>query len=368
MLGRNLILILFACGLVSCSSQPPVVPAEKVLPVKIGHVEQHDVPIFIEAIGNVVAVKSVDIRPQVSGTLIEVRFTGGEDVEVGDILYRIDPLPYQLALEKAEATLLKDEAALEYAHHKVKRYLALVKSDFVSKLSIEEYSRDVKALEAQILLDKAEIGIAHNNLNYCTIVSPLKGRVNLSKVDVGNIVSPADQNPLTTILQISPIYVYFAIAQREFEEFQKLLTQGLQEFQVILPGSQQTFVGEVQAINNQVNLNTGTIQIKGIVANQEKILWPGEFVKVRVFIHMQEKALLVPASAVQIGQQGPFVYVLKPDQTVELFKVKTGEHLQGQILIEEGLQPDMTVITDGQINLKPGDKVTVINNPEQDHP
>ncbi len=367
MLANYLMLILLACGLVSCSSQP-VVPAEKILPVKIAPVEQRDVPIFIEAIGNVNAINSVEIRPQVSGTIIDVRITGGEDVEVGDILYRIDPLPYQLALEKAVATLLKDEAALEYAHHKVKRYLALVKSDFVSKLSIEEYSRDVKALEAQILLDKAEIGIAQNNLNYCTIVSPLRGRVSLSKVDIGNIVSPTDQNPLTTILQISPIYVYFAIAQKEFEEFQKLLTKGLQEFQVILPGSQQTFVGEVQAINNQVNLNTGTIQIKGMIANQEKVLWPGEFVKVRVFIHMQEKALLVPASAVQVGQEGPFVFILKPDQTVEMIKVKPGQHLQEQILIEEGLQPGMIVVTDGQINLKPGDKATVMNNPEQVQP
>lgn len=364
------LMILLAYGLTGCSAKPSVTPGipERFLPVKVGRVEQQDIPVFVEAIGNVAASNSVDIRPQVSGTIIEVRFNGGEDVDVGDILYRIDPLPYQLALEKAQATLLKDEAALDYARHKVERYLALVKSDFVSKLSIDEYQRDVKSLEAQILLDKSEIGIAQNNLNYCTIVSPLNGRISLSKVDVGNVVSSDTQNTLTTILQITPIYIYFSIAQREFEELQKLLMAGLQEFQVLLPGTQQVFIGKIEAVNNQVDLNTGTIQIRGILDNQEKILWPGEFVKVRVFIHEKKNALLVPASVVQVGQEGPFVYVLKSDQTVDMIKVKMGEHWQEHIVIDEGLQLDMQVITDGQINLHPGAKVTVMNNPKQVQP
>lgn len=349
--------------LFSCEKSQPALPKnfERPFPVVVGDVLQQDVPVFIEAIGNVAASNSVDIRPQVSGKIIDIRIEGGDDVQAGDLLYRIDPVPYQLALEKAKATLAKDEAELEYARRKVERYETLLKGNFVSKLSIEEYKRDVKSLEAQILIDRSEIGVAETNLNYCRIYSPIEGRVSLQKIEIGNVVSPSDQNPMTTILQIAPIDINFSIAQRDFEQLQRILAEGKRSFIVILPGSQQEFEGEVVAVNNQVDMQTGTIQIKGSVRNREKILWPGEFVRVKVFIRMKKNAPLVPASAIQTGDKGTYVYILKPDQTVDTVNVKTGERVEDNVVIDEGLEPGMKIIVDGQINLRPGVKVVVTN-------
>lgn len=353
--------LVLAGGMISCSVQKKHQKAPRPLPVIVGEAISQDVPVYIEAIGNAAAFNSVDIRPQVSGKIIDIRIHGGDDVQVGDLLYRIDPIPYKLALEKAKANLLKNEAELEYARRKVERYETLIKGDYVSKLSIEEYKRDVSTLEAQILIDKSEIGVAQTNLNYCNIFSPIDGRVSLQKIEIGNVVSPTDSNPMTTILQIAPIYINFSIAQREFEELQHVLAEGKRSFQVILPGSQQQFDGEVVAVNNQVDVRTGTIQIKGLVRNREKILWPGEFVRVRVFIRTKQNAVLVPDVAVQVGQDGSYVYVLKQDGTVENVAVKIGEHVDKLVVVDEGLEAGATIITDGQINLRPGAKVLVTN-------
>lgn len=337
-------------------------PPKRLFPVRIDSAKQQDVPVYVEAIGNVYAAKTVDIRPQVTGTIIEIAFDGGDDVEVGQVLYRIDPVPYQLALEQAESALLKNIADLNFAKKKVERYSALIKSNFVSKLSIEEYQRDVAGLEGQLLASQAAVSIAKTNLNYCVIVSPLAGRVSITKTDVGNIVSPADLPPMTTVLQITPINIKFSIAQREFEFLQKLFYEGDRQFEVILPGTSQTFNGEIVAVDNQVDLRTGTIQIKGVVSNREKILWPGEFVRVRVFIRLKKDAIVVPAEAVQIGQKGSYVYTLNPDQTVDLVYVKPAEAFEKLIVIDEGLTVGQKIVTDGQINLKQGVAVQVISD------
>jgi multidrug efflux system membrane fusion protein len=349
------IFILFAF-FVSCSQSPVQIPP-KVFPVKVARVEQQDVPVYLEAIGNVSAPNNVEMRPQIKGTIIDVLFSGGDDVDAGDVLYRLDPLPYQLALERAEANLVKDQAALEYAHRKIERYSTLLKNNFVSKLSIEEYKRDVRSLEAQIAIDQAEIGTAQTNLDYTTIVAPLKGRISLSKVDRGNVISPENTQPLANILQIVPIYVYFSIPQTEFEQLQQQLLLQDYSFTVILPGTQQEFQGNVIAFDNQVDSKTGTIRIKGIVANEAKILWPGEFVQVRVLLYVKKKAAIVPQQAVQIGQKGSYVYLLQDDQTVKYVSVETGERIGENIVINTGVKIGDSIVTDGQINLQPDAKL-----------
>ncbi|WP_068469031.1 efflux RND transporter periplasmic adaptor subunit [Candidatus Protochlamydia phocaeensis] len=357
---------LLFCGmlvLAGCKKEAtPSAPAfERPLPVAVGQVMKQDVPVYIEAIGNVSAFNSVEIRPQVVGRIIDIRIKGGDDVQAGTVLYRIDPVPYQLALEKAKATLVRDEAELEFARHKVERYSTLLKGNYVSKLSIEEYKRDVNALEGQVLIDKADIGAAQNNLNYCTILSPIEGRVSLQKIDLGNVVSPNDPLPLATILQVSPVYINFSISQKEFEDLKPILAEGKRQFQAVLPHCLKEFEGEVFAFNNQIDPQTGTLQIKGIISNRDKVLWPGEFVRVRLYIKTKKDAAVVHASAVQLSQKGAYVYALKPDQTVEQLSVKTGEQLGDMIVIDEGLKPGAMVITEGQMNLRQGAKVIVTN-------
>jgi multidrug efflux system membrane fusion protein len=290
------------------------------------------------------------------------------DVQAGDLLYRIDPLPYKLELEKAKATLLKDQAELEFAKKKVERYETLVKKDFVSKLTLEEYQRDVKALEAQIEIDRSLLGTAANNLNYSKIYSPINGRVSLQSIEIGNLVAPSDTNPMATILQIVPIDVNFSIAQKDFEELQHVLAEGKRAFRAILPGTNQKFLGEISAIDNRVDLQTGTIQIKGSIQNTEKILWPGEFVRVEVFIRQLKDAVLIPYKAIQVGQEGSYIYILQPDQTVKNIPIEMGQRVGDWIAITKGVEQGMQVVTDGQINLRPGAKVVVANGKEDQNP
>ncbi|MBA2368103.1 MAG: efflux RND transporter periplasmic adaptor subunit [Candidatus Protochlamydia sp.] len=352
----SLLVVLEGC---SQKNEGPPAGFVRPLPVIVQEVIQKDVPVYVEAIGNATASWTVNIKAQVSGKVIDTPIEKKSDVQVGDLLYRIDPVPYKLALEKARANLLKDEAELEYAKKKVERYETLVRKDFVSKLSIEEYQRDAKVLEAQIQIDKSEVAAAETNLNYCNIFSPLDGRVGFQRIKLGNVVSPADQNPMATILQISPIDIYFSISQREFEELQQILAEGKNTFRAILPGTGQDFTGELTAIDNQVDTRTGTIQIKGSIKNRERVLWPGEFVRVQVFIRMVHNAIMIPFQAVQVGQGGSFVYVLGPEDKVKHVTVKTGRKFDNLIVVEEGLEPGMQVVTDGQINLRPDVKVAV---------
>lgn len=361
-INRLLLITLLSMMLTSCSEEKKEAPAfERPLPVIAAEVTKQDVPVYIEAIGNVTAYTIVDIRPQVSGKLIDVRIDGGDDVKAGDVLYRIDPLPFKLALEREEAQFLKNQAELEFAKKKIERYSKISDRDYVSKLTIEEFDKSLKSLEAQITIDQANISAAKNNLSYCDICSPIDGRVNLETVDVGNVVSPSDQTPLATILQISPIEVYFSLAQKDFEQLQDLLADGKRQFKVILPGTQKEFEGLVTGFNGQMDLKTGTIQVRGLIDNKDKILWPGEFVTARVYIKTLHDAAVVPSAAVQMGQQGSYVYVLKDDNSVEKVAVTIGEQLDGFAAIEKGLTPGMKVITVGQLNLKSGAKVMVTN-------
>lgn len=343
---------------IGCSKQDnQKAPFERPLPVKTAEVTQRDIPIYVEVIGTISGSVVVNIRPQVSGRVTDVYVDGGQDVRAGDLLYKIDSAPYEAALQQAKATLIKDQAQLEFAKKKLERY-SEVKSDFVSKISLEEFKRDTQMLEGQILLDKAQIDLAQLNVDYCYVKAPIDGRIKISTVDPGNLVIANDANALTQIIQINPIYVYFSIPQKEFQEFQKILQQGRKQFDVFLPfGSQDVFKGEVVALNNEVDATTGTIQIKGLIPNEEKILWPGEFVKVRLFLRMKRGAVVVPSSAIQVGQKGSYVYVLQPDHTVDMVLVETSEEIDNVIVVDKGLQTGMIVITDGQGNLKPGSKV-----------
>lgn len=348
---------LLALYLSGCSSSSK--PPSRAFPVIVAEVTQEDVPVYLEAIGNVYSWSTVQVRAQVSGKLLKAHVQQGQDVKKGDQLFTIDPKPYQAALDKAKAILQKDEATLAFDKQKVTRYQELVKKNYVAQLTYDQYATDVKTLEAQVAFDKADVDLNTINLAYCYILSPIDGRISQFTVDPGNIVTPNDTTPITEIRQITPANVQFALPQKDFQEVKKIFKQTI-KFEVLLQESKAPIqTGEVYFIDNHVDLSTGTILLKGRVENKERILWPGEFVRVRLLLKTTPKAILVPPGAVQVGQQGKYVYVLKADNTVDLRIVTTGVRYNNRIVIEKGLNPHEIVVVDGQINLRPGIKVSV---------
>lgn len=349
---------IFLFCLIGCgkTAAPPV----PVILVEVGEVTQSDVPIFVEAIGNVSSLLTVQVRPQVGGMITNTYITQGAFVKKDQILYKIDPRPFQAILDKAKATLLKDIAALQLAETKVKRYQELVTKNYVSQLSFEELQTDVDLNKAQIMVDKAEVDTAQLNLDYSTIKAPMDGRISQFRVDTGNVVVANDQNALTEIRQIDPAEVDFSISQNTFFDIKEALANQTLTMYVNLPEMTEPRKGEVFFIDNHVDLQTGTILLKGVVPNKDYLLWPGEFVTVRLLLKTQKNALLVPEGTVQVGQNGFYLYVYNSEtSTVELRNVKVGNKFEHMTVINEGVRLGEKVVTNGQINLRPGAKVAI---------
>lgn len=352
---------LFAClFLTGCKELPK--SETPLLPVKIGDVEQRDVPIVIEAIGNVYSLQTVLIRPQVGGIIKEAYVKQGQYVKKGDPLYLIDPRPYQAALDRAKANLIKNKALLEYAKIAVNRYTKLAEQDFVSKLNYEQYQTNVQTAEGQVLSDEADVATAELNVEWCTPTSPIDGKISQYNIDPGNLVTANDANALTNIRQITPADIRFSISQNYFVQVQKSAAEGTLKFSVVLPQQpKQPREGSLYFIDNHVDTTTGTILLRGTAPNDDEFLWPGEFVQVLLQLRVKSNALLAPEDAVHVGQNGPFVYVYQPEtSTVDYRLITKGEKINGFVVIEKGVKPGEKVVTAGQINLKPGSKVSVV--------
>lgn len=340
---------------------------ENSLPVELGEATQMDVPIFIEAIGNVHSLQTVQVRPQVGGIITKIHVKQGEDVEEDQLLYTIDPRPYEAALEQAKATLLKDQASLKLAEATVERFATLVKQDYVSQLTFDQYKTNVDVGKAQVIIDQALVDLAEINLGYTEIRSPLDGRISQYNVDAGNVVVANDQNALTQILQISPASIQFTVTQREFVQIRKAQEEGSFKFEVFLPEfPEDPKEGLIYFFDNHIDTSTGTILFKGSVPNKDTFFWPGEFVKVRLQLKVAKDAVVVPAAAIQVGQEGKFLYVYHADtNTVEYRLVETGQAMDGNIMIVKGAAPGEKVVTNGQINLRPGAKVFVVDKAKE---
>jgi len=349
----------------SCQETPKSEPTP--LPVKIADVEQRDVPISIEAIGNVYSLQTVLIRPQVGGVIKEAYIKQGQYVKKGDPLYLIDPRPYQAALDRAKAVLIKDKALLEYAKVAVERYTKLAQQDFVSKLNYQQYETNVQTAEGQVLSDQADVVTAELNLEWCTPTSPIDGKISEYNIDPGNLVTANDANALTNVRQITPADVRFSISQNYFVQVQKAAAEGTLKFSVILPQQpKQPREGQIYFIDNHVDTTTGTILLRGTAPNDDEFLWPGEFVQVRLQLRVRPNALLAPEDAVHVGQNGPFIYVYQPETgTVDYRLVTKGEKIDRFIVIEKGINAGEKVVTAGQINLRPGSKVSIIKTPAE---
>lgn len=349
-----LLLLIFISG---CREAPK--KEEGSYPIRISDVIQKDAPIFVEAIGNVFSLQTVQIRPQVSGIVVKAYVQQGQYVKKGDPLYLIDPRPYQAALDQAKATLLRDEAALKLAEITVERNTDLVKQNYVSKLNYDQYATNVQSTTGQIMIDKAQVELSEINLEWTKPTSPMDGKISQYNLDPGNLVVANDPNFLTTIQQISPADIRFNIVQKDFIRMQKALKEGQLKFEVLLPQeASNPRQGDIYFIDNHLDLNTGTILIKGTVPNEDEFFWPGEFVKVRLQLSVVKDALLVPEEAVQLGQDGYFLYVYNPDTSrVEYRKVIKGEKVDKLIYLESGVKIGEKIVTEGQLNLRPGTKV-----------
>jgi len=351
--------------LVACGAKKEKPAPRPPVPIRATVAQQKTVPVQIRGIGNVEAYNTVSIKAQVSGVVAKVHFREGQDVRKGDLLFTIDPRPFEASLKQAEATLARDRAQLRNAREQVKRYGSLLKDGIVTPEQYDQLKTAAEALEATIAADRAAMDNAGIQLGYCFIRSPIAGRTGNLAVDVGNLVKANDLPILVTINQVSPIYATFTIPERDMVELRRHLKGGLKVEAFVTGDDAAGESGTISFLDNAVDTATGTIKVKGTFANGNHRLWPGQFVTVVITLTRLPNAVVVPSQAVQTGQQGQFLFVVKPDQTVEMRPVTVGTAIGGETVIAAGVKPGDRVVTDGQVRLTPGAKVVETAKPGQ---
>jgi membrane fusion protein, multidrug efflux system len=367
------------------SAQAPAPPLA--VPVTAGEAVEKRVPIQLTAVGNAMAYTTVGIKSQVNGQLVQVHFKEGGDVRTGDLLFTIDPRPFEAALRQAEAALLqrhaevqqaianleRDTAQLTNARVQERRYRELVDRELVAREQYEQLQTNLAAMAATVQADRAAVENAKASeraaqaavdnaklqLQYTAIRAPIDGRTGNLLVQNGNIAKANDDNPMVVINQVHPMYVSFAVPEQHLADIKKYRAEGQLRVEVRPPHQSQTLAtGELTFINNAVDQTTGTIQLKATFANTDNALWPGQFLDV-VLTLRNRTAIVVPSQAIQPGQQGPFVFVVKADATVESRPVVPGTRLGAETIVEQGLRAGERVVTDGQLRLVPGAKVEI---------
>ncbi|CCG43101.1 efflux RND transporter periplasmic adaptor subunit [Magnetospirillum molischianum] len=334
-------------------------PEGRPVPVLTASVSRRDVPLYLDALGTVQAFNTVTVRSQVDGELIEVLFREGQDVKAGDVLAQIDPRTYRAAYEQAQATRDKDQAQLDAARRDLARYVAL--GDRVTGQSVDTQRAQVRQLEAAVRADEAAISSARIQLSHTVIAAPIDGRVGIRQVDRGNIVHASDTTGLVNLTQVQPISVIFTLPQQNLNAINERMAQGnrLTVLATQSDGKGVIDTGELELVDNQIDQTTGTIKLKAVLPNAERRLWPGGFVTVRLLLAVRHDGLVVPLPSVQRGPQGPYVFRVTPEKTVEMRSVTIGAIESEQALIESGLEEGDVVVTDGVAKLKPGSKISL---------
>ena len=329
------------------------------VPVTVGTAAKKDFPVQVRAIGTVEAFSTVTIKTLVAGQITRVAFREGQDVKRGDLLFEIDPVPFQVALQAAEATLARDVALKDNAEKEAKRYALLVEKDLIPRQQYDQVIANLGALEATVQADAAQVEQSRVKLGYCFLRSPIDGRTGDLSVNRGNIVKE-NETKLVVINQVIPIYVMFSVPEQRLAEIRRHQATGVLAVEAVLPGEEGGPIrGSLDFISNEVDKTTGTIQLKGKFANADRRLWPGQFVNVSLTLAVRRDAVLVPSQAIQTGQEGRYVFVIKPDLTAEMRPVTAGPSLGGDTVIEQGVQAGEQVVTDGQLALVPGSRVDV---------
>jgi multidrug efflux system membrane fusion protein len=398
-------------GKSGAQTRPAPPPA---VPVGVATAEQRTVPVQVTTVGNVQAYTTVSVKSQIAGQITQVHFTEGQEVKRGDLLFTIDPRPVEAAVRQAEANVAKDRAQLRQAEAALaqrqaevtqtmanldrdvaqldnakvqeQRYATLVQKELVAReqydqvrtahaalqatvaagrAAVENARASARAAEAMvenaraaIQANEAMVDTAKLQLAYTAIRAPMDGRTGNLLVQGGNVVKAGEDSALVVIAQIRPIYVSFAVPEPHLTAIKKFQAAGSLKVEAVLDGGQRTIAGTVTFMNNTVDPNTGTIQLKATFPNTDNALWPGQFVDVALTL-TREPAVVVPAQAVQAGQQGAFVYVVKADSTVESRPVKVGRRLPRELVIDQGVKAGERVVTDGQLRLVPGARVEI---------
>lgn len=337
------------------------------VPVRVGEVRQGDFPVELRALGTVTAYNTVNVRSRVDGELVKVLYREGQQVKAGDLLAVIDPRLYQAALKQAEGTLQQNRAQLRNAEIDLARYKTLYAEDSVAKQTLDTQEALVAQYQGTVRSNQAAVEEARVNLDYTQVRAPIAGRLGLRQVDVGNLVSSGDTTPLVTITQTLPISVSFTLPEGELPQVLEQLHAGQRLSVEAWDRSERNrlALGELESLDNQIDLTTGTVRLKARFENAEQRLFPNQFVNVRLRVTTRQQATLAPAAALQFGSQGTFVYVVGSDGKVQLRYVTAGPGDGTTTLIEQGLSAGERVVLEGTDRLRDGGKVEVIDDKRQ---
>jgi membrane fusion protein, multidrug efflux system len=360
MLGVVLLAVSAVSFVAGCSKESQPAIERPPAPVTTAAATAQDVPLYIDAVGKIVAREVVTIQPQVSGRIVKIHFTDGADVKIGDLLFTIDPRPYQAQLNQAEANLAQAEAALSLAKVNFARVETVSDPRAVSRQDYDAKKNAVEAAEAQLKLNRAAVESARLNLEYCTIRSPINGRAGQRNVDAGNVVS-ANSGSLLVIQRLDPIYADFTVTENDLSAVQRNMSNRALKVEVRLPDdSSEPREGKLTFLDNSVQEGSGTVKLRATLANGDRRFWPGRFSKVRLVLETRKAAVLVPAEAPQLSAKGSFVYVIKSDSSAELRPVKVGQRQGDSVVIEEGMRAGERVVVNGQLGVTPGGKVRIL--------
>jgi multidrug efflux system membrane fusion protein len=355
-------------ALLGCGQEPTHDPVSRIVPVSVQTAAKSSVPLEISVIGNVVPIATIAVKSRVDGQVQRVFFSEGQYVKKGEPLFQIDARPFRVALAQARANLARDAAQARNAELEEKRSSTLIRDKLISQQEYDQKSMQLETLRAAVQADQAMVDNAQVNLDYCAISSPVSGRTGSLQIAAGNLLKANSDPPLVVIRQISPIYVSFAAPAERLTEIRKYSERGALRVQVSQPGvNTAPTQGSLTFIDNTVDTGTGTIGMKATFANEDGALWPGQFARVSLFLSDLPDAVVVPARAVQAGQQGDHVFVVADGRTVQSRAVKTGVRFGELVVIEQGVAAGEQVVTDGQLNLVSGAKIEIkpaIGKPE----
>ncbi len=341
----------------TCSSQkdsPKTLP----VPVTAAKAVSRTIPVQIEAIGAVEAFQTITIKSQITGQIKRVFFKEGQDVKKGSLLIELDCRSNEAALRQFEANLAKDRAQARYAEEQARRYDELLKKDYVAREQYDQAQANFESLQATLKADEALLENSRVQVQYCSIYSPVDGRIGKLLVNEGNIAN-ANSTEIAVINQLQPISVSFAVPEKRLAQIKKFFGEKKLEVDAMLPGDERPEKGVLTFVDNAIDRATATINLKGTFTNESKRLWPGQYVDVILMLTTLPNVILVSSQSVEQDQAGQHVYVVKPDSTVEMRPVTIGENFQTETIVLKGVQPGEQVVTDGQLRLIPGAKVTV---------
>jgi multidrug efflux system membrane fusion protein len=333
------------------------------IPVATAKVEEKSMPLVVSVIGSVEAYSNVAVHPQITGQLTSVEFKEGDDIKKGEIIFTLDFRPLETAFDQAEATLARDTAQAVNARASAGRYQDLQGRGIATSEQADLSRTSAEALDATVQADRAAVENAKVQLQYATIMAPISGRTGALMVHEGNLVRVNDTTPLVVINQVSPIYVSFGVPEGELPDLKRYLAQGSVAVEAAAPGETTPSRGHITFIDNAVDPTTGQIRVKASFPNDDRRLWPGQFVNVTMTLKVEQNAIVVPTAAVPNGLQGSYVYVVKPDGTVELRNITVEREAAQSTIVANGLVQGDIIVTDGQLRLAAGSKVSIKSGP-----